>query len=237
MMNKTITIGSLSAITLAFGINFIGLGTAKALQFVPPNGEGTPKSHSAGASRDSGACAQNLNPGISTEPSMQALLPQSFSGKTISARPTFFVYLPTGGVTEGFFSIKDENRKTHYRMEIPLSGAQGIVAIQLPEEAKALEVNKDYQWLFTIKCNGQLHPSNPLVEGWITRVEGNSNWQQSNPIETATSLGAAGIWYDTIATMASLRTNQPGDQNIAYHWQELLGSVGLETLAHADVVE
>lgn len=223
------------SLTLATGMMLTGFGSAIAVTFTPPNSE-SPRQTTGGASRSGQLCGQVLSPFTSTEETVTPLLPNSHSGMTQLDRPTILVYLPETGEKEALFSIKDEGKRLHYQMNIPISGEAGLVAIQLPENAPALEVGKNYQWFFTLKCGGKLHPSNPLVSGWIQRAPSDSS--ASNPSENpddllqeAIVLGNSGIWYDTAATLAHLRMMQPENAEVSHHWQELLASVGLEMFA------
>jgi Domain of Unknown Function (DUF928) len=229
------------SLTLATGMMLTGLGAAIAVTFTPPASE-SPRQTTGGASRSGQLCGQVSSPFTSTEETVTPLLPNSHSGMTQLERPTILVYLPETGEKEALFSIKDEGKQLHYQMNVPISGAAGLVAIQLPEEAPALEVGKNYQWFFALKCGGKLHPSNPLVSGWIQRAPSNGEnpHVSTNPddlLQKAIVLGNSGIWYDTVATLAHLRTMQPENAEVSNHWQELLASVGLEVFATTPLAE
>jgi hypothetical protein len=241
-MKPTNFVKVFGSLTLATGIMLTGFGSAIAVTFRPPASE-SPRQTTGGASRSGQLCGQVSSPFTSTEETVTPLLPNSHSGMTRLERPTILVYLPETGEKEARFSIKDEGKRLHYQMNIPISGEAGLVAIQLPENAPALEVGKNYQWFFSLKCGGKLHPSNPLVNGWIQRLPSNSE-SASNPsdnpddlLQEAIALGNSGIWYDTVATLAHLRTMQPENAEVNNHWQELLASVGLEVLATTPLAE
>ncbi|MGB3239727.1 MAG: DUF928 domain-containing protein [Geitlerinemataceae cyanobacterium] len=222
-------------LTLATGMALTGFGSALAVTFTPPGNE-SPRQTTGGASRSGQLCGQASSPFASTQEAVTPLLPSSNSGMTQLDRPTILVYLPETGEKEAMFSIKDEGKQLHYQMNVPISGEAGLVAIQLPEDAPALEVGKNYQWFFALKCDGKLHPSNPLVSGWIERSSSNGESAfspSSNPdglLQEAIALGNSGIWYDTVATLARLRTMQPDNSQVSTHWNELLASVGLDVL-------
>lgn len=241
-MKPTNFVKVFGSLTLATGIMLTGFGSAIAVTFSPPASE-SPRQTTGGASRSGQLCGQASSPFASTEETVTPLLPNSHSGMTQLERPTILVYLPETGENEALFSIKDEGKQLHYQMKVSISGAAGLVAIQLPENAPALEVGKNYQWFFSLKCGGKLHPSNPLVSGWIQRSPSNSE-TASNPSENpddllqeAIALGHSGIWYDTVATLAHLRTMQPENSEVSNHWQELLASVGLEVFASTPLAE
>jgi Domain of Unknown Function (DUF928) len=230
------------SLTLATGTMLTGLGSAIAVNFTPPASE-SPRQTTGGASRSSSLCGQASSISDSTQETVTPLLPNSHSGITRLDRPTILIYLPKTGEKEAMFSIKGENKQLHYRMNVAISGEAGLMAIQLPQDAQALEVGKNYQWFFTLKCGGQLHPSNPLVSGWIQRAQPDGEHPiSSSPapdelLQEAISLGNSGIWYDSVATLARLRTMQPDNSEVSAHWQELLASVGLEILATTPLEE
>ena len=70
--------------------------------------------------------------------------------------------------TELFFSVKTEAKQLHYQFSLPLSGQAGLVRLQLPEQAPPLEVGENYQWFLALKCEGQLRPGSPFVDGWVS---------------------------------------------------------------------
>lgn len=240
-MKQKTTLGMMAAITAACSLLLSPLTLAGTVTFTPPPENEAPRQTAGGASRNSSQCLSESTVATLMEPSVQPLMPESRYGTTISERPTILVYMPATSAREAFFSVQDENRRLHYKSDIPISGEEGIVAIELPEEATALEEGKNYQWYFVLKCNGKLHPRNPSANGWIKRVE--ANWaadpggNRGANLEDAASLGAAGVWYDTVATVGLLRKTLPTDPEIAENWQDLLDSVGLGAISEAPMIE
>jgi hypothetical protein len=45
----------------------------------------------------------------------------------------------------------------------------------------------------------------------------------------------AGLWYDALAALASLRQSQPQNPAFVTEWRELLGAVNLEALANQPI--
>ena len=60
--------------------------------------------------------------------------------------------------------------------------------------------------------------------------------QQQDVLKQAKAFGKHGVWYDCVAKLASLHTQQPDDANIVKKWEELLASVNLKEIAMAPVV-
>jgi Domain of Unknown Function (DUF928) len=230
-----------------------GSGGASRTGFTPPSDNRAPRQGAGGASRDGftpppdNATPQQTAGGSSRTPSptalylgVQPLVPQSYYGTTLQEHPTILVYMPTSNAREVIFSLKDEQKNLVYQMVVPTTGEAGVISLQLPETAPPLEVGQNYQWYIALKLDGELTPRSPFVDGWIQRIEPSPELAQSlkkeDALEVAAALGANGVWYDCVATLASLRSVQPMDRTLFGHWQELLGSVGLENITLVPLV-
>ncbi|MEA5507389.1 DUF928 domain-containing protein [Halotia wernerae UHCC 0503] len=215
-------------------------GASRGNLFTPAKGNSAPQQSSGGASR---VGTYYLNPSTvaaSTPAALIALLPQSFYGTTVSERPTIMVHLPASNAKEAVFSLKDEVGNTHYNMTIPVTGKLGVIAVKLPADAPALAVGKNYQWFLALKVDGQLSPSTPYVDGWIQRIQPSAElataMQQKDALKRATALGTNGVWYDCVATLATLQAAQPNNPSITKQWEELLSSVNLKEITKAPLV-
>jgi hypothetical protein len=201
-----------------------------SVTFNPP-GEDKPKQSSGGASRG-GQCPRDDR---QIKPYITALIPTSELGLTIEERPTLFVYVPETPARKAFFSLHDESEITHYQTFIDLSDRSGVIAISLPSDAPALLTGKEYKWSFVLMCDNLLRPDSPLVEGYIKKITPNSvlsqRLEEATSLERAKLYGEAGIWYETIATLAQLRISNPDDTKLITVWEELLNSVGLQAIA------
>lgn len=215
-------------------------GASRGSLFTPAAGKGSPTQAAGGASR---VGTYYLDPSLvgSTGPAaLIALTPQNFYGTTLSAHPTFLVYLPVSPAAEAVFSLKDEAGHMQYQMTIPVAGKTGIVAVHLPSDAPALTVGKNYQWFLALKVDGSLDPSTPYVDGWIQRIPPSTElsiaMQQGDVLQQATALGKQGVWYDCVAALASLYMTQPSNPTLTKQWAELLSSVGLKEIETAPVL-
>ncbi|MBE9011181.1 DUF928 domain-containing protein [Pseudanabaenaceae cyanobacterium LEGE 13415] len=215
-------------------------GASRGGFFQPSRANRAPRFTAGGASRTG---RQELDPSIvaSTGPAaMLALLPETYYGTTVAERPTILVYLPATGADRAVFSLKDEAGKTVYETEIAVSKEAGVRTITLPKEAPALEVEKNYQWFLALKVDGRLNPSTPYVDGWIQRIQPSPELaaalKQGDVLERAKALGANGVWYDCVATLAALRAGQPKSDSLAQQWSELLESVELSAIDQAPMI-
>ncbi|MDF5733243.1 MAG: DUF928 domain-containing protein [Rhizonema sp. PD38] len=215
-------------------------GASRGNLFTPTTGNSVPQQASGGASR---VGTYDLNPSTvaATGPAaLIGLMPQSFSGTTVSERPTVMVYLPASKAEEAVFSIKDEAGNMHYKMTIPVTGKSGVIAVKLPNAAPALAVGKHYQWFLALKIDGKLSPSTPYVDGWIQRIQPSAELatalQQKDALKQAEAFGKNGVWYDCVATLAALRVSQPNNPTAVAQWSELLSSVSLKEIITAPLV-
>lgn len=167
---------------------------------------------------------------------LMAVMPSSFYGTTLKARPTILVYVPSSSANEAVFSLKDEAKNMVYQMSLPVPRSGGIIAVELPTDAPELAIDENYQWYLAIKLDDELSPASPFVDGWIQRVapsaELAATLSEGDELADVEHLGANGIWYDTVAQLASLKNTQ-ADDALAHHWYELLESVGLAEIAAA----
>jgi hypothetical protein len=211
-------------------------GASRGSFFVPPVENGAPQQTAGGASRI------NAYGGTADSTSVQALLallPDNFYGTTLKERPTIMVHLPASTAEQGLFVLKNDTQEVLFEMNVAVPAQGGVIAVELPENAPALALNQTYEWFFALQVDGELTPSSPFVEGWIERIEPSVAQAQAAPqsaaIERIAALGAQGIWYDTVAELATLQANEETPA-IAQHWQELLESVGLVELAATPIV-
>jgi hypothetical protein len=215
-------------------------GGASRTQFTPAPDNRAPQ-QAAGASSRVGTYYINPSMGDAQGPAaLIALLPQNYYGTTLSERPTLLIHLPTSNAEEAVFSLKDEAGNLEYQMIIPVAGISGIIEVKLPAEAPTLALEKNYQWVLALKVDGELSPSTPYVDGWIQRIQPSAAlaaaMQEPDGLKRATALGQSGVWYDCVATLASLYTHQPNDATLTREWGELLTSVGLSELTTAPIL-
>ena len=228
--------------------NTTGGGTRGNVQFAAPE-DAAPANTAGGGSRGNvrfqasaeSAPANTASGGTRRDEqlALTALLPTTRYGRTVAARPTFFVYVPPTSAKEVFFSLQDERRNQHYQTILKISGKGGIVSFTLPEDAPELEIGKNYVWFFApIQPGGILQPDNYGAIGWIRRVESQTSQNATpTPLERATEYAQQGIWYDTLAILAAAKLAQPGNETLASEWKDLLKEGGLEAIANQPIAE
>ena len=174
---------------------------------------------------------------------LTALIPQATMGQTISAKPTFFYYLPVPLDKTVQFELADQRDKTLYKKSFRMvTSRAGIVSVSLDSDdnSPALEVGKNYQWYFTIKCNPKNTTEDVLVSGWINRTALAPTVKTEldrSPDRTKLSIFAQQrLWYEYLATLAQLRIESPSDASLAIKWSAVLNSVQLGKIAQEPLV-
>jgi Domain of Unknown Function (DUF928) len=221
----------LSTITPLKAESDIALTSGPIVQFQPPDDDNVDDSR-GGASRPiQSKCLEDSSYPVS----MTALLPASNTGLTLEAHPTLFVYIPaTQKATQLYFALRDEAGKGLYQTWIPLSQTAGIVSINLPDSAPALEVGQTYHWSVGLGCQ-PAQTDMPSVTGSIHRIASTDPLAdgaiEEPSLQQAAAYARAGIWYDTLDRLVQLRTAQPDNASLATEWTHLLSSVGLTEIA------
>jgi Domain of Unknown Function (DUF928) len=213
---------------------------AKSLiKFRPPS-RGTVSTTTGGASRSGPKTAKN---------GIIALLPEkALGGLTISKQPVLWLSLNNVQADKMVVEVL-ENGKKFASSTATMPVSNGLVRINLTgptgPELKVGDKYK-YSWSVTFPCesglNCQQGEESPEVTGWITRSTLNARQekaigQATTPREKAAIYAEAGIWYDSIATLSTLRGENPQDKAIQADWESLLESAGLADQAKTPLAE
>lgn len=203
--------------------------TKLSLNFKPPK-KGAPLVTAGGASRS--FCVTGKTP-------LTILTPNSNVGLTTTARPTFFLYVPKTVAKQAEFVIKDDKDNDVYRTTLELAQAPGVVSLSLPPTAPELQPNQNYRWFFSMICRPGDRLEDVFVSSWIQRVQPDKRLlgaiNAAAPQGRPALYAEAGIWYDTLASLAQLRrTNDNAD--LSQQWANLLQSVGLNQISEAPLV-
>lgn len=198
------------------------------VEFVPPKGAGIPRSPTtAGGTRpiickEIYACLIPLMPEVVDKLDYYPL--------TVSERPTFFVNVPKISGTAIFTlyqHLSSDEIKKIYRFSFPIKTSGGIINITLPTSAPALQLDNIYEW--TLSVNGE------TANGLVRRVQLKPNLAQkiaqASLLEKLAIYATEGVWYDSVETLAELRTSQPNNPEISTQWSDFLKSVHIDKFA------
>lgn len=241
-LTRSIASFTLTTTLLTTGLIAEFASIAKAQQYIPPS-RGLPGRREGGGTR--GSC-------VTHQPSLTALTPQTSYGLTTRSHPTWFWYVPQTTAQSAEFVLLDRDENEVYTQTIDLTGNPGILQLTLPDanssdsnapgsssenSTAGLDVGQDYHWYFAVVCDAADRSGDVITEGWIQRIEPDprlvAQLESATAIDRPSLYAAAGIWYDAIDTVVELRQTEARQSEVQTQWQNLLKSVGLESLSSA----
>lgn len=153
--------------------------------------------------------------------------------KTISDRPTFFVYVPTTNAKTAQFTLQNETGTEQlHSVKFRLTGKPGIVGISLPPSASALQIGQKYVWQVSVACTPDDATNTVVISSWIERVQ-----PPTGTANQVTALAEQGIWQDAVSLLAQNRFQKPGDRTVAEDWAVLMEDAGLPQFKQAEIVQ
>jgi hypothetical protein len=187
---------------------------------------------------------------VSIAPVTPPTQPEEISSKeeapvdsTASAHPTLFVNIPAEipGATAELTLQNEAGDQQLYSTTFSLTGKPGIVGIRIPENVAPLQVGQKYLWQVSVVCNPNKPEDRLFAMSWVERVALDptvaSQINQATPSEKSALYAEAGIWQDTLSSLAELRLSNPNDQSVAQDWASLMQSVNLQDFANKPVVQ
>lgn len=174
---------------------------------------------------------------------LTALIPESNSGLTTAAYPTFFFYVPSSEPAAGEFVLMDDQENEIYKTTVPIKNTEGIVSFSLPFNSNLppLEVGKYYKWYFSLVIDPEDRSGDPAVSGWIKRVEVKSDvareLKNASPLEQTGIYAANGIWHDSLTSLAKQSCEKPTNSTLADEWRSLIDQIGLPKISKKPLLE
>lgn len=215
--------------------NAPGVSTSNLLVlFEPPTDEKVDNSR-GGASRPTDIkCMHDDTYGIP----LTAVVPKSGVGLTVAPRPTLLAYVPPTTATQAHLTLRDEAQNGLYQSSIEIPQDGGILRITLPADSPELAVGKTYSWSLALLCQ-PTQTDLPITSGQIRRVEQPTdmvNVEQQSLYSQAIIYGQAGVWHDMLASMATLRQTEPGNNALSANWAEVLQAEDLDAIANTPLL-
>lgn len=236
--NKSLFKYLLFAISCVFTLSVISVWITPVqaqVSFRPPGRKPPTDERTVGGGSRGDTCA--IGKSNKKNGTIVKVLPKSNIGLTTQQRPSIMVYIPKSSAQSAFFSMQDEDFNHYYETTLQLPQKAGVMEIKIPASVPALATGKNYQYSLAMICGLELEPDDPLISGWIQRVQPKGNVvNQKASVELASQLASNGIWLDAVSTLAELRKSQPSNQSVVNSWQQLLSSVGLSEIAQEPIV-
>jgi len=163
---------------------------------------------------------------------------------TISEYPTVFIRVPDlQSATVNFTLQNEDGTEELYATQFDLTGQEeGIIGVQIPTTVAPLEVGQTYAWqvLVSASCGQDSGEFRLNAGSWLKRVapEGALASIDQVPMRDRPEIYAeAGIWQETVSTLAELRLHAPTDSAIIESWSSLMESVDLGEFATEPILQ
>lgn len=206
---------------------------SQRVQFRPAD-RGTPTATIGSGSRGSctHAAQDELLAIAPTQPSIQQRQP--VVGLTNATHPSFWVYVPE--LTEDAIALSLMLMRVDATQQETLIATQwfglptqvGVVELPLPATLPPLQPDTTYHWYVSVVCGEVDQSGNAIADGWLEYVAPEGVAQAQDPLVQAAVYGEAGLWYDMIDVLATLRQgSSAGDAA----WQDVLAANGLAAIA------
>lgn len=172
---------------------------------------------------------------------LTALVQETSFSLTTAEYPTLFVYIPQTDAKSAELVLADENKGDIYQGKFNIASKVGVFSLSLPIGSilPALEVGKNYHWVFSLICDSEDRARDVNINGSIQRV--NLSADLVPKLENASMRDRIniylkeGIWHDALITLASLRRENPNDSSLAKEWANMLQQVDLEDIAEEPI--
>jgi hypothetical protein len=165
-----------------------------------------------------------------------ALVPADTVALTIAERPSIFFFVPkvqqanqdSKQSAKARFQLFDQDNRV-YQTNFDVTQTGGIMQFNIPADAPALELGKNYQWRLIVR---DASATNEL-KGFVRRVTLDATAAKTaNSMQTAELYAQQGIWLDLVKTLAEVKTPEASTQI-----QDLLKSEKLEAIATQPLLE
>ncbi len=229
------------SLTLSLGLAALPVIAQNTIRYNPRTNVGAPKVSVPGITRSGGCleanCLTALVPNLS--PSRGQVTGNAEETPplvlTTQERPTFYFFVPKaeGRAYFRLFEIDRKSNKTEriYRSAFSTKQGAGVIGYQLPANAPALKVGKDYLWEFTISDLNTLESTRGTVRRVPVTPTLARQLNNAEPNTKANAYAQAGIWLDTLQVLANDGNRQlPAAPSAT--WSELLTSVNLGQFAN-----
>lgn len=206
--------------------------------YAPPN-RGAPPATLGGASR--GVCLKNAE-------FLKSLMPANNLALTTQDYPTLYWYIPESTAKSLELEVRyGQDPETWQKRTFAIPVKPGVVSVNLQNSnLPSLKVGETYHWYFRMVCTNQNTADNgdrsgdAIVEGWIERIEATDlaeKLESAALSDRSVVYAEAGIWHDSLSTLAELIRTNPNDQTLTVKWEKLLNSAGLEELIDKPLVD
>lgn len=195
-------------------------------QYVPPGGSRPQRTVGSGARGCTNSIPVTLN----------LLTPQNHTARTTLSRPTFLWHVSQATTVPMVFTLSAQgSNQPVFQKELKADKA-GIVRLEMPQEAPELASGKEYRWTVVLVCNAKRPSQNINARAWIERVATTPELSRklakaTDERDRAFAYAQSSIWYDAVAILSQLQSNNPRESQATEAFVSLLDQVGLTKVA------
>jgi hypothetical protein len=165
---------------------------------------------------------------------------------TADEYPSVYFYLPENWAKNAEFVLYNNKDEVVYSASLVLPGeasesnprSAGVIEVNLnnrAEELEPLEVGVEYLWEVQVLCDEINRSGNPTVNGWIQKIDEETQAVLNQELETVTDKSKKnqiyadnGIWYSLLANIYD--DSNPED------WNNVLRQVGTEEIINTPIL-
>ena len=151
---------------------------------------------------------------------------------TSSSSPSLFWWIgavPPEGTTVTLTVTTDDEPEPLAEVALAPPRSSGIQRVRLGDHGVELAPGVEYEWSIALGSDPESHADDQIANGYITRVD-DPNARVDAP-RNATSLAAAGLWYDALAAVSDEVEVRPTDARPRAARDALLQQAGLTEIA------
>ncbi len=148
---------------------------------------------------------------------------------TSSSSPSLFWWIgavPPAGTTVTLTVATDEEPEPLAELAVPLPRGAGIQRVRLGDYGVELAPGVEYEWSIALGSSPESHAHDQIANGYITRVDDPASAPVAAP-RNASTLAAAGLWYDALAAVSDEVEVRPTDARPRAARDALLQQAGL----------
>ncbi|UIE38001.1 DUF928 domain-containing protein [Leptodesmis sichuanensis] len=211
----------------ANGFGFLGFATPAAakdpIRYKPPT--------LPGPVRTAGTGSRTVGCAMDKTATLLPLVPDRHIGQTVSDRPPLLWYV-AGAKSVEVTLVQPGVAKPIFEQTVQIHNP-GIVQVNFPDNAPALQPGQEYRWSVAVVCNPKRRTQDTAyTQAFIKRLPASARLEQQlaaakSDQERSRIYAEAGLWYDALATLAKANASDPANESIRADFYSLLHQVGL----------
>jgi|GEM_PF-2298275 len=181
-----------------------------------------------------GLATRGGNCKTSGTPTLTALVPKDNLGRSASATPTLYWFIPENTYKSMTVSLQvmdaeDNPQDSIYTTKLAVSGQPELASVTIPDQAPTqnLQAGVNYRWMVQLHCTEDDRRGLSAM-GWIHYVPPSpvlvNQLAAAQPEDRFDIYAKAGYWYDAVQELVAQRQANPNNLRVRRAWQDLMAS-------------